>query len=380
MAWPDHFAQGLLSWLFILHPYDWFVGWLGRIILQKVCFRFFSFSTHMIALLDGLAGSFCKGFALVVFHFSPTWLVCWMAWPDHFAQGFLSSLFIFHPHDWFVGWLGRIILQKVCFRFFSFSTHMIALLDGLAGSFCNGFALVAFHFSPTWLIFWMAWPDQSAKGLLSFPFLSPTWLLCWMDWLDHFCWVCSNVCSCISQMIAVSISSTCPSFHSSPRRSFSGRLVGPLSIVWASMCFANVCFRADCTAGSHARMIFRDVYVCAFSLCLRHGVQCWIHWPDAFSLGLHCFCSFVCHFGSSWNGTSLAGFGREGTGMARQSYPFLVLFGYPWDPLAWLPGSVSGAVEFSMNSARRLKAVQWQNGHFGVFAGFAGWFGRNTVF
>ena len=83
----------------------------------------------MIALLDGLAGSFCHRFAFISF-------IC-------------------VPHDCFAGWLGRIILPQVCshlrgplFHFFSFVPRMIALLDGLAGSFGDRFVFISFHVCP----------------------------------------------------------------------------------------------------------------------------------------------------------------------------------------------------------------------------------------
>ena len=50
MPWPDHFAKGLLSFLFICLPDDCFAGCLGRIILPKVCFHFFSFVSHLVGV------------------------------------------------------------------------------------------------------------------------------------------------------------------------------------------------------------------------------------------------------------------------------------------------------------------------------------------
>ena len=123
MPWPEHFAKGFLSCLFICLPDDCFAGCLGSIILPKVCFHCFSLFSQMIAVLE-------------------TWL-------DHFARGLLSFLFICLPHDCFAGWLGRIILPKVSLHFFSLVSHMVALLDALAGSFCHRFVFISFHLSCT---------------------------------------------------------------------------------------------------------------------------------------------------------------------------------------------------------------------------------------
>ena len=142
-------------------------------MLQEVCFHFFSFVSHMIVLLDGLAGSFCQRFPCISFDWSPTCLLCWMPWQDHFATGLFSFLFICPAHDCFAGCLGRIILPKVSFHvcscvshlvhcwmawpdrfakgFFDFSSlvsQMIASLDALAGIFGQSFAIIAFHWSP----------------------------------------------------------------------------------------------------------------------------------------------------------------------------------------------------------------------------------------
>ena len=198
MPWPDHSAKEWLWSFFICLPHDWFAGCHGRIILPQVCIHFFSFLTHMIALLDALAGSFCHRFAFMSFHLSPTWLVCWMPWADHSATGLLSflliclphawlvcwmpwpdhsakewlwSFFICLPHDWFAGCLGRIILPQICFHVFSFVSHMIGLLDALAGLFCHRFAFISSHFSAIWLLCSMPWPDHFATDLLSCLFI-----------------------------------------------------------------------------------------------------------------------------------------------------------------------------------------------------------------
>ena len=105
----------------------------GRSILPKVSFRVFSFVSQMIALLDALAGSFCQGFLSFLYHLSPTWLLCWMPWPGHFATGLFSFLFIGPAHDCFAGCLGRIILPKVSFHVCSCVSHLVHC--------------------------WMAWPD-----------------------------------------------------------------------------------------------------------------------------------------------------------------------------------------------------------------------------
>ena len=68
----------------------------------------------------------------------------WMPWLAKVCFHFFS----FVPDDCFAGCLGRIILPKVCFHFFSFVSQMIALLDALAGSFCQRFAFISFHLSP----------------------------------------------------------------------------------------------------------------------------------------------------------------------------------------------------------------------------------------
>ena len=149
MPWPDHVATGLHSFLFIC-----------LIILPKVYFHFYSFVSQEIALLDALAGSCCQRFTFISIHLSPRRLLCWMPWPDHVAKGLLSFLFICLPEDGFAGWLSRIILPKVCrfafisfylsprrllcwmawpdhfakgSHFLSFVSQVIALLDGLAG-------------------------------------------------------------------------------------------------------------------------------------------------------------------------------------------------------------------------------------------------------
>ena len=80
-AWLDHFARGLLPWPFICLAHDCFADCLGQIILPR-----FSFTS---------------------FHLSPTWLLCWMPWPDHFA--------------------------RVCFHLVSYVLHMTDVLDALAG-------------------------------------------------------------------------------------------------------------------------------------------------------------------------------------------------------------------------------------------------------
>ena len=128
----------------------------------------------MIVLLDGLAGSFCQRFPCISFHWSPTWLLCWMPWPDHLATGLFSFLFICPAHDCFAGCLGRIILPK---GFPSFLYHLsptwLLLLDALAGVFCHRFACISFHLPPTYLLCWMPWPDHVATGLFSFLFICP---------------------------------------------------------------------------------------------------------------------------------------------------------------------------------------------------------------
>ncbi len=120
----------------------------------------------MNALLDGLAGSFCQTFDCISFDLSPTWLLCWVAWPDHFATGLLAS---FH-------------LSPTC-------SHMIALLDGLAGSFCQRFFCISFHLSPTCLSHdcFAGWLGRIILQKICFHFfhLSPTWVLCWMAWPDR---------------------------------------------------------------------------------------------------------------------------------------------------------------------------------------------------
>ena len=96
-AWLDHFARGLLSCpficlahdcfaeclgriilpsfsftsLFICLPHGCFAGCLGRIIWPQVCFHFSSFVLRMIALLDALAGSFCKSLLSFLFKCPP---------------------------------------------------------------------------------------------------------------------------------------------------------------------------------------------------------------------------------------------------------------------------------------------------------------------
>ena len=136
----------------------------------------------MIVLLDGLAGSFCQRFPCISFDWSPTWLLCWMPWPDHFATGLFSFLFICIAHDCFAGCLGRIILPKVsfhffticlphggfagclgrgvlpqvCLHFFSCASHILALLNALARSFGRGF--LSFRF--------ICLPDDCSAGCL----------------------------------------------------------------------------------------------------------------------------------------------------------------------------------------------------------------------
>ena len=118
-TWLDHVARGLSSFLFICLARDCFAGWLGRIILPQVCFHFFSFVLHMIALLDALAGSFCQRFPFMSVHVSRTWCIA--------------------------GWLGWIVLPRV--------------------------SLISRHWSPRWLLRWMPWQEYLAKGLLSLLFI-----------------------------------------------------------------------------------------------------------------------------------------------------------------------------------------------------------------
>ena len=127
--WLDHFARDLLSFLFICLAHDFFAECLGRIILPR-----FSFTS---------------------FYLSPTWLLCWMpcpdhfatgllsflcrmGWPGHFARGFLLYVFMCLADECFVGCLGWI------FNFLPFVSHMMALLAALAGSFCK--SLLSFLF------------------------------------------------------------------------------------------------------------------------------------------------------------------------------------------------------------------------------------------
>ena len=245
MAWPDHFAKGFLAFLLIGLPHGCFAGCLGRIILPQVCFHFFSFVLHMIALLEALAGSFCQRFpfislpfvshmvalldalggafchrfACISFHVPPTYLLCWMPWVDHLAEVF--------------------------FHFVLFVSQMTVLLDALVTSFSNVQALILcllhdfwlldalavcimllflyiFQVSPAWCLLlealdhfavslfafldicllhgvssWMSWLKDFAPGLLACLFFClphgvsclvpfPNGVSCWMPWLSHF--------------------------------------------------------------------------------------------------------------------------------------------------------------------------------------------------
>ena len=169
MAWPDHFAKGAFISLH-LSPRWLLCRGLGHIILSKVSLRFFIFIClphHCFARRLGQIMSpkaCCHVFSL------PRWVLCWVAWPGHFATCLLSFLCPYIPDDCFAGWLG--MLPKVSFN-----------------SFPQVFALR-----------WMAWPDHFARDLLlcvfacvplccfcAFSFHAcRRWLLCWMAWPDHF--------------------------------------------------------------------------------------------------------------------------------------------------------------------------------------------------
>ena len=231
------FCQRFLLYVFMCLADDCFAGCLGRIILQEFAFISFHMSSTVLMCWMPWPDHFAKGFLSILYHLSPTWLLCWMPWPGRFATGLLAFLFICLPHTCFAGCLGRIMLPQVCFHFFSFVLHMIALLDALAGSFCQRFPFMSVHVSLTLCIAgclgWSilpkvcfhcfslvsqmiavleAWLDHFARDLLSFLFiclandcfaeclgriilprfsftsfyLSPTWLLCWMPCPDHF--------------------------------------------------------------------------------------------------------------------------------------------------------------------------------------------------
>ena len=151
------FCQAFLSFLLICLLHDCFAGWLGRIILPRfssislhlspkwllcwmpwpdhfawVCFHFFAFVTHMIALLDGLAGSLCIGSATPLLCCLPDdWLL--VPWQHHFAICGLATFFVCLPDvclrdDCSAGRLGRIIFQCVCFWTYSFHLSLKSLL------------------------------------------------------------------------------------------------------------------------------------------------------------------------------------------------------------------------------------------------------------
>ena len=182
MACPGHFAKGLLSCPFLCLPDPCFFGWLGQIISSKVCFHFFSCVSQMVALLDGLAWlgrSFCHRFAFMCFHWSPRLILFWLAWPHQLANGLLSwsawldcfaTCLLSVSCECFAGWLGQIILPKLFFHFFSPKRFIVSGFlwpDGCAGCLgrmiCHRFVFISFHVCRRWLL-WVVWPDHFAKG------------------------------------------------------------------------------------------------------------------------------------------------------------------------------------------------------------------------
>ena len=125
MAWPDHFAKGVLSFLLIFHPHDCFVGWLGRIILQWVCFSCFSFFTHMIDFLDGLTGSICERVAFVSFFVSHM-IALLNGLAGSFLLGLLKCVFMYLPDDccfhYFYLPLFSLVSQTIVFWWFGRTT------------------------------------------------------------------------------------------------------------------------------------------------------------------------------------------------------------------------------------------------------------------
>ena len=219
MAWPDHFAKGTLSFLFIC--------------LADGCFA------------GGLATSFCQRLVYVSFHLSPTSLLCSTAWPDHVAKGLLSCLFFCFPDEFFAGWLGQVILPHVCFHFFAHVSQMIALPDGLARSCCQRFLSILFIGVPQ--VFALRW--------MACQIISPKICFCVFSHVSHF--------GAFARFLFMRVADDC----------FAGLLARSLHsflLIWLSDACSAACLgsspRDDCCAGCLGVIYFLRVFLPLSSL------------------------------------------------------------------------------------------------------------------
>ena len=310
-----HSAKALLSFLFSGLPDDCFAGGRRWSILQKVCFRFLSFVSQMISLLDASAGSFSKVQALIFL--SHMIFRCWMhwLWLVYFALG-LRCYFICLPHGvpcWTL-WPDHFVLL-----FFYFFTFDMCLVHGvscrmpwtiLQWFFC--ISLHSLHLS-----------HDFAPGLLACLFFCfPHGVSCWVPWLEGFsicvfsfigfkngvfCWM-----PCLRHSAKALLSFL---FSGLPDDCFAG---GRRWSILQKVCFRFLSFVSqmisllDASAGSFSKvqaliflshMIFRCwmhwlwlVYFAlglrCYFICLPHGVPCWTLWPDHFVLLFFYFFTF----------------------------------------------------------------------------------------
>ena len=289
MPWPDDMPQVCFHLLACLSQMI-ALGGLARPFCQRFCFHLFSCLSQMIALLDGLGSSFCQRLAFILFMFVcqvialpdgfarscchrffsisiflfPRWLLCWMAWhglAGSFCQSFVWCVVVCGADDCFAGWLGQVILTRVCFLLFSVVSQMIALLVAWPMAWPNHFATGVSLFPVICLRddSFAGWHGLASKGLLSCPLIClpddcfAVWmawqgwarsfcqrffswsLLCWMHWRDDLPMVCSHI-----------------SFHAPPRR---------------LLC----------------RMAWPDHFANGL---LSWSVLCWMAWSDHFAKGL----------------------------------------------------------------------------------------------